>query len=142
MKGGSSAEWATVSWLSVRAPRTPFACALAIQESMQFPSIETPPERQIQFRMGITIGDVVSDGRGIYGEAVTVASRLEGLAEPGGINVSRAVRDQVRERLSIILRDLGEHEVPNLARPVRVFGIARHKHDGSPATPVPRAHCR
>ena len=52
MKGGSSAEWATVSWLSVRAPRTPFACALAIQESMQFPSIETPPERQIQFRTG------------------------------------------------------------------------------------------
>jgi adenylate cyclase len=108
-------------------------CALAIQDAMRAPPIEIRPERQIQFRMGITIGDVVSDGRGIYGDAVTVASRLEGLAEPGGINVSRAVRDLVRDRLSIILRDLGVHEVPNGAQPVRVFGIAQDEHDGSSA---------
>src|SRR5258707_7816647 len=85
-------------------------CALAIQETMRASPIEMPPERQIRFRMGITIGDVISDGKGIYGDAVKVASRLESLAEPGGINVSRAVRDQIRERLSLVLRDLGEHE--------------------------------
>src|SRR5205085_8417715 len=88
----------------------------------------------IQFRMGITTGDVVSDGKSIYGDAVAVASRLESLAEPGGINVSRAVRDHVRDRLSIILRDLGEHEVPNVPRPVRVFAIARQKEDGASTT--------
>jgi adenylate cyclase len=108
-------------------------CALAIQDAMRASLIEIPSERQIQFRMGITIGEVVSDSKGIYGDAVTVASRLEGLAEPGGINVSRAVRDLVRDRLSVILRDLGVHEVPNRAQPVRAFGIAKNKHDGSPA---------
>jgi adenylate cyclase len=98
-------------------------CALAIQEAMRFLLIETPPERQIQFRIGITIGDVVSHGEAIYGDAVNIASRLESLAEPGGITVSRAVRDQIRDRLSVVLRDLGEHQVENSERPVRVFRI-------------------
>lgn len=100
------------------------ACAVAIQQAMRAPPIQTSPERQIRFRMGITAGDVVTDGTGIHGDAITVASRLESLAEPGGINVSRAVRDQIRDRLSVILTDLGEYEVANIARPVRAFRIA------------------
>src|SRR5215469_9583563 len=98
-------------------------CAIAIQQAMRAPLTQTPPERQIRFRMGITAGDVVTDGTGIHGDAITVASRLESLAEPGGINVSRAVRDQIRDRLSVILTDLGEYEVANIARPVRAFRI-------------------
>jgi len=93
-------------------------CALAIQETMRAPPNETPLERQIQFRMGITIGEVVSHGQAIYGDAVRVASRLESLAEPGGINVSRAIRDQIRDRLPVVLRDLGEHKVRSEERRV------------------------
>jgi len=99
-------------------------CAIAIQKGMRELPVEGRPEKQIHLRMGITIGDVVSDGSDIHGDAVTVASRLEGLAEPGGINVSRAVRDQIRDRLSVILKDLGEHEIASIARPVRAFSIA------------------
>src|SRR5262249_12264373 len=113
-------------------------CALAIQDAMRVPPIETPPERLIQFRMGITIGDVVSPGGGIYGDAVTVASRLESLAEPGGITVSRAVRDEIRDRLSVVLRDLGEHEVANTERPVRAFRIATDREHAPSATGVRR----
>ena len=110
-------------------------CAIAIQDEMRTLPVEAPPERQIKFRIGITIGDVVSDGEAIYGDAVTIASRLESLAEPGGINVSRAVRDQIRDRLSVILKDLGEHEVANIARPVRVFRVAPDSSE-SAATPA------
>jgi adenylate cyclase len=99
-------------------------CAIAIQEAMRTPPIEMAPKLQIQFRIGITVGDVVVDGDALYGDAMAVASRLESLAEPGGINVSRAVRDQVRDRLSISFTDLGEHEIANIARPVRGFRIA------------------
>lgn len=109
-------------------------CALAIQESMRTPPVVMSPERQIQFRIGITVGDVISHGKGIYGDAVTVASRLESLAEPGGINVSRAVRDQVRDRLSVVLRDLGEHAVQNIEGPVRVFRIATDREHAAVST--------
>jgi adenylate cyclase len=114
------------------------ACALAIQEAMRSPSIETPLERQIQFRMGITIGEVVSHGQAIYGDAVRIASRLESLAEPGGINVSRTVRDQIRDRLSVVLRDLGEHKVENIERPVRVFRIATGQEHAASSTGIRR----
>ncbi len=113
-------------------------CALAIQEAMRAPPIENPPERHVQFRMGITIGEVVSHGQAIYGDAVRVASRLESLAEPGGINVSRAVRDQIREGLSVVLRDLGEHKVENIGRPVRVFRIATDQENAASSTAVRR----
>jgi adenylate cyclase len=95
-------------------------CAIAIQSAMPERAVDVPPERQIRFRMGINIGDVLSDGEAIYGDGIAVASRLESLAEPGGINVSRAVRDQ----LPITFTDLGRHEVANIARPVRAFCIA------------------
>jgi adenylate cyclase len=111
-------------------------CARTIQEVMRAPPIEFLPDRQIQFRMGITIGEVVSHGQAIYGDAVRVASRLESLAEPGGINVSRAIRDQIRDRLSVVLRDLGEHEVENIERPVRVFRIATDQEHAASSTGV------
>ena len=93
-----------------------------------------PDDRRIQFRVAIAMGDVVTDGDLIYGQGVDTASRLESLAEPGGINVSRAVRDQVRDRLPIAFEDLGEHEVKNVARPVRAFRIVLDK----PASEAPK----
>src|SRR6202035_793608 len=72
-------------------------CAIAIQRTMPELSSDVPADRRLQFRFAINMGDVVSDGDLIYGDGVSVASRMEALAEPGGINVSRAVRDQVRD---------------------------------------------
>ena len=98
-------------------------CALVIQRAMPEHGATLPADRRVRFRIAINVGDVVSDGDLIYGDGVTVAARMESLAEAGGINVSRAVRDQVRDRLPIAFEDLGEHEVTNIARPVRVFRI-------------------
>jgi TolB-like protein len=73
--------------------------------------------------MGINLGDIMKDGRDIYGDGVNVAARLEALAEPGGICVSRVVRDQVRDKLAFSFEDMGEQHVKNIARPVRVHRI-------------------
>ena len=114
-------------------------CALAIQRTMPEHGAALPADRRVRLRIAINVGDVVSDGDLIYGDGVTVASRMESLAEPGGINVSRAVRDQVRDRLAIAFEDLGEHEVANIARPVRVFRITLGDEAPAPAlAPVAR----
>jgi adenylate cyclase len=99
-------------------------CAIEIQRAMASHVVAgTPEDRLIRFRIAINMGDVVSDGDVIHGEGVAIAAGMESLAEPGGINISRAVRDQVRDRLPIAFEDLGEHDLKNVARPVRVFRI-------------------
>ncbi len=98
-------------------------CAVAMQRAVKEHELRRPAEQRIRFRVGINMGDVASDGDVIYGDGVAVASRLESLAEPDGVNLSRAVRDQVRDRLPLTLEDVGEHEIANIARPVRVFRI-------------------
>jgi adenylate cyclase len=108
-------------------------CAVSIQDALAARSVESMPKQQIRFRMGLNIGDVVSDGEAIYGDGIVVASRLESLAQPGGINISRAVRDQIRDQLPITLADLGEHTVANLGRPVRAFRIVLHPQPQPPA---------
>jgi adenylate cyclase len=108
-------------------------CAVDIQRAMPEHRADVPEDRRIRWRIAISMGDVVTDGDLIYGWAVDRGSRMESLAEPGGINVSRSVREQVRDRLPIAFEDLGEHEVKN-ARPVRVFRIALDQ----PASPVRR----
>jgi hypothetical protein len=74
-------------------------------------------------RIGINLGDVIADGDDIFGDGVNVAARLEALAEPGGICVSRTVRDQIRDKLPYPLEDRGEQSVKNIARPVRVYAL-------------------
>ena len=108
-------------------------CAIAIQRGMPEHSGDMPEERRIRFRIAINMGDVVSDGDLIYGDGVAVASHMESLAEPGGINVSRAVRDQVRDRLPIAFEDIGEHDIKNIARPVRIFRIVLEERSAAPA---------
>jgi TolB-like protein/class 3 adenylate cyclase len=100
-------------------------CAVEIQCGMAEREPEVPEERRIKFRIGINLGDVIVEKDDIFGDGVNVAARLEGLAEPGGICVSRVVRDQVRDRLDCAFEDLGERQVKNIARPVRVYAVLR-----------------
>src|SRR5882724_5133765 len=79
--------------------------------------------RRIQFRIGINLGDIIIDEHDIYGDGVNVAARLEALAEPGAICVSRVVRDQVRDKVDFGFEDMGEQQVKNITRPVHVYRI-------------------
>jgi TolB-like protein/class 3 adenylate cyclase len=98
-------------------------CAIEVQTAMAERNAAVPPDKRIQFRVGINLGDIISDEDDIFGDGVNVAARLEALAEPGGICVSRVVRDQVRDKLDVAFDDLGERRVKNIARPVRVFAV-------------------
>jgi adenylate cyclase len=98
-------------------------CAVEVQRELAERNADVPPDRRIELRMGINLGDIIKDGRDIYGDGVNVAARLEALAEPGGICVSRVVRDQVRDKLAFSFEDMGEQQVKNIARPIRVHRI-------------------
>ena len=82
-----------------------------------------PAETRIEFRVGINLGDIIIDGDDIFGDGVNVAARLETLAQPAGICVSRVVRDQVRDKLAFAFEDMGEQQVKNIARPMRAHRI-------------------
>jgi TolB-like protein/class 3 adenylate cyclase/Tfp pilus assembly protein PilF len=99
-------------------------CAVDIQRSMIERNAGVPTESRIQFRIGINVGDIISDNNDIYGDGVNVAARLEALAEPGGIMVSRNVHDQVRDKLSFGFQDMGEQPVKNIARPIGVYQVS------------------
>jgi adenylate cyclase len=95
-------------------------CAVEMQREMIARNAATPAERRIEFRMGINVGDIIIEDGDIFGDGVNIAARLEALAEPGGICVSRVVRDEVRDKVDFGFEDLGERQVKNIARPVRV----------------------
>jgi adenylate cyclase len=99
-------------------------CAVDIQRGMADRNADVPAERRIEFRIGINVGDIISDDNDIYGDGVNVAARLEALAEPGGILVSRNVHDQVRDKLSFAFEDMGEQTVKNIARPIGVHRVS------------------
>jgi len=98
-------------------------CAVEVQRGMTERNAGTPPQKRIEFRVGINVGDVIVEEHDIFGDRVNVAARLEGLAEPGGICVSGVVCDQVRDRLGLAFADLGAQSVKNIARPVRVYAV-------------------
>ena len=98
-------------------------CAVDIQRGMAERNVEVPAERRIEYRIGLNLGDIIIDDKDIYGDGVNIAARLEALAEPGGICVSRVVRDQVRDKLDFSFADMGEQQVKNIARPVRTHRI-------------------
>jgi adenylate cyclase len=98
-------------------------CAVEIQRGMAERNVEVPAERRIEYRIGLNLGDIIIDEHDIYGDGVNIAARLEALAEPGGICVSRIVRDQVRDKLDFSFADMGEQQVKNIARPVRTHRI-------------------
>jgi adenylate cyclase len=98
-------------------------CAVEVQRGMIDREREVPEELRIRFRIGVNLGDVIAEEHDIFGDGVNVAARLEALAEPGGICVSRVVRDQVRDRLDYTFDDLGQQQIKNIARPVRVYRV-------------------
>ena len=98
-------------------------CAVEVQREMVARNANVPVERRLEFRMGINVGDIIIEDGDIFGDGVNIAARLEALAEPGGICVSAAAHDQVRDRLDIGFEDLGEQQVKNIARPVRVYSV-------------------
>ena len=111
------------------------ACAAEIQRRMAARNSDVAAEREIHFRIGINLGDVISEDDDIFGDGVNVAARLQELAEPGGICVSGAIRDQAGDRLGVAFEDLGEQSVKNLTRPIRVFRV-RLDEPGTAAVPA------
>jgi adenylate cyclase len=114
-------------------------CAAELQRGMIGREAEVPEQQRIRFRVGVNLGDVIVEEHDIFGDGVNVAARLEALAEPGGVCVSRVVRDQVRDRLDYTFKDLGEQRVKNIARPVRAYAL---RPDGLAPVPAPRLPAR
>jgi adenylate cyclase len=99
-------------------------CAAEIQRAMIDQDPEIAEDRRIRFRVGINLGDIIVDGDDIFGDGVNIAARLEALAQPGGICISRVVRDQIRDKLPHAFQDMGDQNVKNIARPVRVYAMS------------------
>src|ERR1700730_11843660 len=91
-------------------------CAVEMQREMAERNMEVPAERRIEFRVGINLGDIVAEDHDIFGDGVNVAARLEALADPAGICISRTVRDNIRDKLPYVFEDRGDHQVKNIAR--------------------------
>jgi class 3 adenylate cyclase/pimeloyl-ACP methyl ester carboxylesterase len=98
-------------------------CAVDVQHGMVKRNAELPQEKRIEFRVGINLGDIIIDGNDIFGDGVNVAARLEAIAEPGGIFISRQVYDQIEGKLALRIRKLGARDLKNIAKPVEVFAI-------------------
>jgi adenylate cyclase len=113
-------------------------CAVEVQLGMAERNVAVSTAERIEFRVGINLGDVIVEGDDIFGEGVNIAARLEGLADPGSVFISNTVHDQVRDRLPLGFDDLGERQVKNIARPVRVYRVTpQEKSAAKPAPPLP-----
>jgi len=112
-------------------------CAVKIQRSMVRRNTGVPAERQVVFRIGINVGDIIIDGDDIFGDGVNIAARLESLCEPGGVCISRAANDQIRDKLSMAFADLGEQAVKNISRAVGVFGLTAKDIAAIPEAAIP-----
>jgi hypothetical protein len=112
-------------------------CGVSIQQALAAANADLPAKGRMELRIGINVGDVMVHDGDVFGDGVNVAARLEGLAEPGGICVSRAVRDHVRDRVAYEFEDLGEQLVKNIARPLRVFRLLFDTNDDSAELPRP-----
>jgi adenylate cyclase len=98
-------------------------CAVALQKVMAERNAGAPTERQMRYRIGVNLGDVIHDEQRVYGDGVNIAARLEGIAEPGGICISGAAFDQVQRKLPLRFVDTGEHQLKNITDPIRVYRI-------------------
>jgi class 3 adenylate cyclase len=105
-------------------------CAIDVQQGMAGRNAGVPPEKRIDFRIGINIGDIIIDRGDIFGDGVNVAARIEGVADPGGVCVSDDVFRQVHGRVAGAFVDIGEHQLKNIVRPVRIYEV---KFDGGTA---------
>src|SRR5712691_3356360 len=99
-------------------------CAVAVQQAMPERNTGVGADNRIELRIGINLGDVIVEGDDLYGDGVNIAARVEALADAGGVFVSNTVHDHVRDRLPFLFEDLGEQQVKNIARPVRVYRVS------------------
>jgi adenylate cyclase len=113
-------------------------CAVDIQRELQSRNADRPPSRQMRFRIGINLGDVIVEGERLYGDGVNIAARLESLAEGGGICISGTAFDQIEGKLPFRCEFMGEHAVKNIARPVRVYRLRLEAGPSSGPAPRPR----
>ena len=117
-------------------------CAVEVQQAMPERNTGVAADNRIELRIGINLGDVIVEGDDLYGDGVNIAARIEALADAGGVFVSNTVHDHVRDRLPFVFEDLGEQQVKNIARPVRVYRVrdctpTRADRATSPALPLP-----
>ncbi len=117
-------------------------CAVEMQRAMAERNAGIPVERRIEFRIGINLGDIITQDHDIYGDGVNVAARLEALAEPGGICISRVVRDQIRDKLPYVFEDMGDQLVKNIARPVRAYAMSAQGAAATAPSHLPAASVR
>jgi class 3 adenylate cyclase len=112
------------------------SCAIAIQLSLDEHNADVPGDRQVRFRIGVNLGDVIIDGEEIYGDGVNVAARLEGLAEPGGVCISDAVRTAIGRKLGYRYEDMGTQTVKNIEEPVRSHHVRFRSGEGNAHSPA------
>ncbi|MBW2634828.1 MAG: adenylate/guanylate cyclase domain-containing protein, partial [Deltaproteobacteria bacterium] len=118
-------------------------CAVEIQKVLKENNEKLPTEKRLEFRIGVNIGDVIQDQDRIYGEGVNIAARIEGLAEPGGICISRNAYNHVRNKLNFGYEYLGEHDVKNIKVPVRVYKLLMAPEDaGKLIGDVPKSEAK
>ena len=111
-------------------------CAVDVQSGVAERNAAVPERKRIEFRIGVNLGDIILDDDDIFGDGVNVAARLEGLAQPGGISLGASAHEQVRDKLALAFEDMGEHQVKNIARPVRVYRIRLGEAPTADASPV------
>jgi len=114
-------------------------CATDIQAALRTRNDQLPPSRQVRFRIGINLGDVMLHGEDLLGDGVNVAARLQTAAEPGGICISGSVHDQISNKLSLTFQSLGEMNFKNIQAPVRTFSITHAQGHGDLPSPKPRS---
>jgi class 3 adenylate cyclase len=114
-------------------------CAVELQQTIGYRNAGTVEDHRIAFRVGLNLGDVIAEDDDIYGDGVNIAARLETLAEPGGICISRTVRDQIRDKLPYPFEDRGAVDVKNIARPIRVYVLRPETVADLPAPSLPLA---
>ena len=133
MAAGSSRPAATSLLIVFDSIDGAVRCAVKVQQQVPIHDDDQPPDRAIRFRIGINIGDAIADGTDLHGDAVNVAARLQAECPPGGICVTRAVRDHVHGRLDLDFRGAWALDLKNIARPVEAFVLHprwQHRHAG------------
>jgi TolB-like protein len=116
-------------------------CAVEVQQAMPERNTGIAADCRIELRIGINLGDVIVEGDDLYGDGVNIAARIEALADPGGVFVSNTVHDHVRDRLPFVFEDLGEQQVKNIARPIRIYRVRTtltHPAADAPGSPLSR----
>jgi adenylate cyclase len=106
-------------------------CGVEIQRELAERNTQLPEKRQMKFRIGINLGDVLEEGKRIYGDGVNIAARMEGLSEAGGISISGTVYDAIQSKIGLVYESQGEHKVKNIDKPVRAYRVLSHPGDAA-----------